>query len=157
MKPIFINFLHDLAIDTLSLSLTEIKAVPEIGKLVPLLICAFAKAIEKFLSIPITSPVDFISGPSIKSTPGNLAKGKTDSFTEICLGVENFSFLKLIFSPTITFVASFAIGIPVAFETNGTVRLALGFTSRMYISSSCMANWIFINPITFKAFASATV
>ena len=31
---------------------------------------------------PITSPVDFISGPRIVSTPGNLMNGNTASFTE---------------------------------------------------------------------------
>ena len=37
----------------------------------------------------------------------------------------------LIFLPIIIFAANFASGIPVAFETNGTVLDALGFTSRM--------------------------
>jgi hypothetical protein len=32
-------------------------------------------------------------------------------------------------TPAITFAAIFATGMPVAFETNGTVRLARGFTS----------------------------
>ena len=36
---------------------------------------------KKVSSIPITSPVDFISGPNIRSTPSNLLNGKTDSFT----------------------------------------------------------------------------
>ena len=35
-----------------------------------------------FWSIPITSPVDFISGPKMTSSPGNLSKGKTDSLTK---------------------------------------------------------------------------
>ena len=34
-------------------------------------------------SMPITSPVHFISGPSRVSTPGNLTNGKTASLTEI--------------------------------------------------------------------------
>jgi len=33
--------------------------------------------------IPITSPVDFISGPNMISTPENLEKGNTDSLTDI--------------------------------------------------------------------------
>ena len=41
----------------------------------------FAKAIPKSLSKPITSPVDFISGPKSKSLLGNLLKGNTASFT----------------------------------------------------------------------------
>ncbi len=58
-----------------------IKTLPEmgIGELAP--IWDLAKALEKLLSIPITSPVDFISGPRIVSTPGNFEKGKTASFT----------------------------------------------------------------------------
>ena len=35
--------------------------------------------------MPITSPVDFISGPKSISTPENLEKGSTDSLTEIWL------------------------------------------------------------------------
>src|SRR3989442_823030 len=34
----------------------------------------------------MTSPVDFISGPSTTSTPGNLMNGKTDSFTTMWSG-----------------------------------------------------------------------
>ena len=36
--------------------------------------------------MPITSPVDFISGPSTVSTPGKRAKGNTASFTARCFG-----------------------------------------------------------------------
>ncbi len=35
-------------------------------------------------SRPITSPVDFISGPRMRSTPGKRAKGKTASLTATC-------------------------------------------------------------------------
>ena len=45
-----------------------------------------AKAAAKSVAIPITSPVDRISGPSTMSTPGNLANGKTLSFTETYFG-----------------------------------------------------------------------
>jgi hypothetical protein len=41
-----------------------------------------AKASAKLTPMPITSPVDFISGPRMVSTPGNLMKGNTASFTE---------------------------------------------------------------------------
>jgi transketolase len=37
---------------------------------------------EKLRPTPITSPVDFISGPRMVSTPGNLLKGNTASLTE---------------------------------------------------------------------------
>ena len=39
-----------------------------------------ANAIPKFLSNPITSPVDFISGPNNKSLFGNLLNGNTAVF-----------------------------------------------------------------------------
>ncbi len=40
-----------------------------------------ANAWPKLEPIPITSPVERISGPKIGSTPGNLAKGKIAFFT----------------------------------------------------------------------------
>ena len=57
--------------------------------------------------------------------------------------------------------AIFASGWPIALDTNGTVRLARGFTSSRKIVSSpsplvCTANWVFIRPMTFSALASAT-
>ena len=42
----------------------------------------FAKAVGKSIAIPITSPVDRISGPRTISTPGNFANGNTASLTE---------------------------------------------------------------------------
>ena len=38
---------------------------------------------ETVFDIPITSPVDLISGPNNVSTPGNRLNGNTDSLTEI--------------------------------------------------------------------------
>ena len=64
----------------LSLFLTEIKAVPDTGNSLPHAIWLFAKDKPKFSSIPMTSPVDFISGPNNTSTFGNLLNGKTASF-----------------------------------------------------------------------------
>jgi hypothetical protein len=49
--------------------------------LVPAPSWLFTKASPKVLPTPITSPVDFISGPRMVSTPGNLTKGNTASFT----------------------------------------------------------------------------
>src|SRR5664279_4280287 len=69
----------------LSSSLTETNTVPERGRLVPPPIWLLAKAISNAESIPITSPVDFISGPSTVSTPGKRANGNTASFTARCL------------------------------------------------------------------------
>jgi len=65
----------------LSVSLTLMKTFPWTGSGWPAAICYFAKAMPKLVSNPITSPVDFISGPSMGSTPGNLEKGSTDSLT----------------------------------------------------------------------------
>ena len=82
--------------------------------------------------VPITSPVDFISGPRIGSASGNFANGNTDSFTAKNFGTRSIvrpsSFSLL---PAMTRAAIFASGTPVALETNGTVREARGFTSRM--------------------------
>ena len=90
------------------------------------------KARANVSAIPITSPVDRISGPRIVSTPGNFANGKTLSFTETCRGTAMSSTpSSSSVLPTMTLAAIFASGRPVAFETNGTVRLARGFTSRM--------------------------
>jgi hypothetical protein len=78
----------------------------------------------------MTSPVLFISGPSRVSTPGNFTNGNTDSFTDTCDGTT--SLVKPSSAsdfPAITRAASCAIGRPIAFDTNGTVRDARGFTS----------------------------
>ncbi len=69
----------------LSASLTETNTVPLRGRLVPPPIWLLAKAISNEASIPITSPVDFISGPSTVSTPGKRANGNTASLTARCL------------------------------------------------------------------------
>ena len=77
----------------------------------------FAKSkIPKSLSNPITSPVDFISGPNKTSTLGNLLKGKHSFFYS--KHIVDFLFFKLNFdnfSPVITLEAIFAKGIPFGF------------------------------------------
>ncbi len=80
--------------------------------------------------MPMTSPVDFISGPSTVSTCGNLMKGKTDSFTATCLcSIASMPVMASMLSPSMARVATLASGTPIALETNGTVREARGFTS----------------------------
>ena len=80
----------------------------------------------------MTSPVERISGPRIVSTPGNFVNGKTLCFTATWRGTSMSSMPSSSSEcPAITFAAIFASGRPVAFETNGTVREARGFTSRM--------------------------
>ena len=60
-------------------------------------------------------------------------------------------------SPTMTRAASDASGTPIAFDTNGIVRLARGFTSSTYTTPSLIAYCTLISPTTPSAFASATV
>ena len=96
----------------------------------PAWICDFANARPKSESIPITSPVLFISGPSSVSTPGNFTNGKTASFTEKWRGtISSVKPSSASVLPAITCAASFASGTPIALDTNGTVRDARGFTS----------------------------
>ncbi len=77
----------------------------------------------------MTSPVDFISGPSMRSTPGKRAKGNTASFTATCLRFCRFNPTSASPAPAITLAAILLTGTPVALATNGTVREARGFTS----------------------------
>ena len=109
------------------------------------------------MSNPITSPVDFISGPKSKSLLGNLLKGKTASLTAYMPFDLSFKLNFDNFSPAITLEAILARGRPFAFETKGTVLLALGFTSITYISSFLIAYCTFMNPFTLRANASFLV
>ncbi len=68
----------------LSVSVTVMNTVPSIGSDTPAAACAFPNAVGKSAAIPITSPVDFISGPSTASAPANRANGSTASFTLTC-------------------------------------------------------------------------
>ena len=83
--------------------------------------------------MPMTSPVDFISGPSTVSAPGKRPKGMTASFTLKCSKRRSSggSPKSASLSPAMTRAAHFASGTPVAFEVKGTVRLARGFASMM--------------------------
>ena len=66
----------------------------------------------------MTSPVDFISGPRMVSTPGKRLKGNTASFTEKYGGVTS-SVAPCSFSvrPAMQRAAIMASGLPVALET----------------------------------------
>ena len=84
----------------------------------------------KLSAIPITSPVERISGPSTGSTPGNLTKGKTGSLMKKLVTVSSSGRLNSdSVRPVITRAAILASGTPVAFDTKGTVREARGLTS----------------------------
>ena len=113
----------------LSSSLIEINTVPDRGKSVPAPSWLFANARPKSVSMPITSPVDFISGPKNTSTPGKRAKGNTASFTATCGKWRSVRLKLASFSPAMTREAILANGTPVVFATKGTVRLPRGFTS----------------------------
>jgi len=67
---------------SLSPSRTLMKALPPVGIFTPAAICDLMNASPKVSPTPITSPVDFISGPRIGSTPGKRLNGNTASFTE---------------------------------------------------------------------------
>ena len=60
--------------------------------------------VERVGGIPITPPVDFISRSSQGSLPVRRSNGRTTSVTLVCSG-----------GPA--WVATFAVGTPVAFET----------------------------------------
>ena len=108
-------------------------------------VCAFANAVPKCPSKPITSPVDRISGPSTASTvlPSmvlNRLNGITASLTAIGASpgrsppspsADSTPSARRVamLSPSITRAAALASGVAVALETNGTVRLARGLAS----------------------------
>ena len=59
------------------------KIFPVSGRMLPAAIWLFANASPGVRSMPITSPVDRISGPNTASVIGNLVNGSTASFTEM--------------------------------------------------------------------------
>ena len=81
------------------------------------------------MSMPITSPVERISGPSTVSTPGNRANGNTASLTAVWASLRVFSLNDASVSPAMMREAMPATGSPITLATNGTVREARGLTS----------------------------
>ena len=109
---------------------TEMKTLPPRGRGDPTASWDLRYAVRNSRPMPITSPVDRISGPRITSTPGNFTNGKTASLTATCgRSASSRTPSSGIRAPSISRVASLASGSPIAFETNGTVREARGFTS----------------------------
>ncbi len=89
----------------------------------------------------MTSPVDFISGPKIGSTNGNLSKGMTASFTKNNpLGRLLLNFCACNDFPIIALEATLTRELPIAFEIKGTVLEALGLTSIIKTSFALTAN-----------------
>ena len=100
----------------------KLPLVPVAGSFWPAAICALAYAAAKSMSMPITSPVDRISGPSSVSAPGNLLNGSTTSLTATCAGIGssvNPSSGSVL--PLMTREAYLAIGWPTALATKGTL------------------------------------
>ena len=84
--------------------------------------------------MPITSPVERISGPRTRSASGKRLNGSTASLTAtwplVTGGTSRPSARSSArVAPSITRAATFTSGTPVAFATNGTVREARGFAS----------------------------
>ena len=106
--------------------------VPVTGTFSPAAIVALANAWPKVSAMPITSPVDFISGPSMGSLPASLRKGRTTFFTETIEGTGSVvNSRSSSVSPAMSRAAYFARGTPIDLLTNGTVREARGLTSRV--------------------------
>src|SRR5918997_861350 len=146
---------------SLSESVTVRNTVPACGSRAPAAACALAKAAGKSGATPITSPVDRISGPSSASAPAKRSNGSTASLTDTWSGgwdsLPAGRSRSASRSPSITRQATLASGMPVALDTNGTVRDARGFASITYSASPSTAYWTFISPTTPSSSASAAV
>ena len=117
---------------------TETKTVPLRGSPPYRAVWLFANAGPKSVSMPMTSPVERISGPEQLSTTlpsrvRNRLNGSTASLTAIgawagsvppspCGGSMPSSRSSAIVAPSMTRAAALASGTPVALATNGTVR-----------------------------------
>ena len=147
----------------LSPSDTVRNTVPDSGSSAPAAAWALANAVGKSEAIPITSPVERISGPSSESAPAKRLNGSTASLTQTCPSPlarsrsrsETTSATR---SPSMIRQASLASGSPIALETNGTVRDARGLASITYSRSSPrIANCTLSRPTTPSARAIPTV
>lgn len=115
------------------------KIRPDVGSPDSVPICVFANAAPKDSSIPITSPVERISGPSTESTTRpsavrNRLNGRIASFTDTgasigmvppspTAGSRPSARSSAMLAPSMTRAAAFARGTPVAFATKGTVTI----------------------------------
>ena len=124
---------------------TETNTVPLVGNPLIAPSCAFANARPKSVSMPMTSPVERISGPSRLSTTSpslvrNRLNGSTASLTDIgactgirppsvCAGSTPSARSSAMVAPSMIRAAALASGTPVALATNGTVRDARGLAS----------------------------
>jgi hypothetical protein len=124
----------------------------------------------KELSMPITSPVERISGPSTASVSGKRLNGSTASFTatcEPCTGGRSrpsarssssvVSAALAVALPAISRAATLTSGTPVALATNGTVREALGLASSTNTWPCLTAYCTLSRPTTASSSASRRV
>ena len=107
---------------------------PACGSRVPARDLALPNAAAKLRSMPITSPVERISGPRMRVDAGELHE-REDRLLDRHVGRASTSRTSISRSvlPTAMRAAIFASGTPVTLETNGTVREARGLTSRTKI------------------------
>mmetsp|Transcript_834 Transcript_834/g.3462 ORF Transcript_834/g.3462 Transcript_834/m.3462 type:complete len:311 (-) Transcript_834:2583-3515(-) len=159
VMPISANCLATSVATALSLSRTEMKTLPLVGNRCPAASCALAYALVKSLSMPMTSPVERISGPRSVSAPGNLSKGRTASFTATWSSfTSSVKLMSFSVAPAITSDAYLARGWPIALATKGTVRDARGLASMMYtVPSGITAYWMLMRPTTPRRFATLGV
>ena len=110
--------------------------------------------------MPMTSPVDFISGPSAVSTSMSFTVENTGAFTATS-GRAGTSPLFQPRSasrwPRMTRVARSTICTPVTLLRNGTVRDARGFTSSTWGTPRKTTNWMLQSPRISRARAMRTV
>src|SRR5450830_1311881 len=125
LKPSWWSRCARIVAADLSLSHTDRKTLPSSGSDAPAAATALPKAAGKFSAMPITSPVDFISGPSCVSEPGKRSNGSTASLTLTYSGTRRTGPRSASCSPRMTRVASCAMGTPVALLTNGAARVHL--------------------------------
>ena len=115
----------------LSASRTVRNARPPEGSARPAARSALANAVGKSAALAITSPVERISGPSTGSAPGKRANGSTAALTwkvagrSVALGSSRLESG----APAARRQAASTRLTPIAFDANGTVREARGFTS----------------------------
>ena len=156
----------------LSVSAMEMNTVPRVGSSVNAPNWDLAKAVGKSRSMPMTSPVERISGPSTVSTTSpaavrNRLKGSTAALTAMeppsgivrasRPGRSPWSRREAIVRPTWMRAAALASCTPVAFDAKGTVREARGFASMTYRVSESIANWMLMSPRTPTPLAMASV
>mmetsp|Transcript_1840 Transcript_1840/g.5377 ORF Transcript_1840/g.5377 Transcript_1840/m.5377 type:complete len:210 (+) Transcript_1840:644-1273(+) len=132
-KPSSARSLATGTMASLKVSVMVMNTLPLRGSFWPAARAALANAALKSLSMPITSPVDRISGPNRVSAPGNLSKGSTASFTATWFSVgSSVNPISGSVLPAISRDAYLTMGCPTALATKGTVRDARGLASMMY-------------------------